>query len=38
MDRVLTENPRTGKKANVPMRETGTAIVGMRVGLHPEER
>ena len=34
-ERVLIEKPRDGKKAKVPMRETGTARVGMRVALHP---
>ena len=30
-DKVLIEKPRKGKKAKVPMSETGTAIKGMRV-------
>ena len=33
-ERVLTENPRSGKKANVPMRDTGTAAAGIRVARH----
>ena len=28
---VLTENPRKGKKAKVPISETGTAIMGIKV-------
>ena len=31
IDNVLTENPRTGKKMNVPMRETGIVSSGMIV-------
>ena len=31
IDSVLTENPRTGKKMNVPMRETGIVSSGMIV-------
>ena len=34
-DRVLIENPRSGKTANVPISETGTARAGMSVALHP---
>ncbi len=30
-ERVLIEKPRKGKKAKVPIRDTGTAIRGMRV-------
>ena len=31
IESVLTENPRTGKKMNVPMRETGIVSSGMIV-------
>ena len=31
IDNVLTEKPRTGKKMNVPMRETGIVSSGMIV-------
>jgi len=31
IDSVLSEKPRSGKKANVPMRETGTVMSGMIV-------
>ena len=34
-DSVLIENPSRGKMANVPIRETGTAINGIRVARHP---
>ncbi len=30
-DSVLIENPRSGKSANVPMSETGTATIGISV-------
>jgi hypothetical protein len=32
---VFTENPNSGNSMKVPMRETGTARSGMRVGLQP---
>ena len=32
---VLIENPNIGKKANVPMSETGTAMSGMSVARQP---
>ena len=34
-DSVLIEKPSRGKIANVPIRETGTAISGMRVARQP---
>ena len=34
-ERVLMEKPNSGKRANVPTSDTGTARSGMRVARHP---
>ena len=34
-DNVLMENPNSGKIANVPMRDTGTAIKGISAARQP---
>ncbi len=34
-ERVLTENPKSGKNMNVPTKETGTASSGISVARHP---
>jgi hypothetical protein len=34
-ERVLTENPKTGKRMNAPMSDTGTASIGISVARQP---